>query len=125
VTGGRFDTGRFGPPSLWLTTVGRTTGTVRENAMFYLEDGPNLVIVASNAGADTDPAWWLNLRAHRDTTVRLPGQPPRPIHARDATPAEHAALWPRVVALDRNMADYQRRTTRYIPIVILEPGATP
>jgi deazaflavin-dependent oxidoreductase (nitroreductase family) len=121
MTGGRFDTRAVGPPSLWLTTLGRTSGKVRETAMFYLEEGPNLVIVASNAGADVDPAWWLNLRADPETMVRLPGQPSRPIHAREATREEHAALWPRVLAMDPNMAAYQRRTRRPIPVVVLEP----
>ena len=121
VTGGRFDTGSSLGPSLWLTTVGRTTGTRRENALTYLADGPNFVVVASNAGATSDPAWWLNLQAHPDTQIRLPRQSPRSIHARDAVDPERAELWARFVAAYPQYEDYRRQTARRLPVIVLEP----
>jgi deazaflavin-dependent oxidoreductase (nitroreductase family) len=121
LSGGRFDTRRFAWPTLRLKTVGRRTGQPRETALIYLEDGVNLAVVASNAGSANDPAWWLNLQVAPDTTVRLPGRGARPGHARPATREERAALWPRLVAILPAYADYERRTTRPIDVVLLEP----
>jgi F420H(2)-dependent quinone reductase len=112
-TGGRVRT-------LFLHTVGRSTGQPRRNGLYYLEDGPNLVVVASNAGRDEDPAWWLNLRAHPNTEVEI-GTQVRAVHARQATAEEGAALYERFAAALPQYADYRRRTTRPIPVVILEP----
>lgn len=121
LTGGRVDASGPVGPSLWLTTVGRRSGQTRENALTYLPDGEAFIIVASNIGDDRDPAWWLNLRASPDTSVRLPGHQPRPIHAREASDAERADLWARFVARHPHYADYARRTSRRLPVVVLEP----
>ncbi|HEY8167987.1 MAG TPA: nitroreductase family deazaflavin-dependent oxidoreductase [Candidatus Limnocylindrales bacterium] len=121
VTGGRFDTSRYGGPTLWLTTVGRRSGRRRENALTYIEHDPNLVVVASNAGHADDPAWWLNLRSAPDTTIRLAGQPPRAIHAREAKGAERADLWARFVRRYPQYGDYEHQTRRRIAVIVLEP----
>jgi deazaflavin-dependent oxidoreductase (nitroreductase family) len=105
---------------LWLTTVGRTSGIERTNALYYLEDGPSLVVVASNVGLDTDPAWWLNLQANPETIART-GRTVHRVRAREATPDERDRLWPRLVRLYPDYAAYARKTDRPIPIVILEP----
>jgi deazaflavin-dependent oxidoreductase (nitroreductase family) len=120
LSGGRLGSKVFGIPSLWLTTVGRTSGTVRSNGLYYLADGADLVIVASNAGLDSDPGWFLNLMANPDTTVRI-GRTIRDVHARLADPVERARFWPRLVRLDPDFATYQARSAREIPVVILEP----
>jgi F420H(2)-dependent quinone reductase len=120
LSGGRLGSKVRGIPSLWLTTIGRTTGTIRTNALFYLSDGPNQVVVASNAGLGSDPSWWLNLRAAPDTTVRI-GRQDHPVHARLATTDERDRLWPRLVELNPDYATYQARTDRRIPVVVLEP----
>ncbi|HEY7738240.1 MAG TPA: nitroreductase/quinone reductase family protein [Candidatus Limnocylindria bacterium] len=112
-TGGRVRT-------LFLHTVGRSTGQPRRNGLYYLEDGANLVVVASNAGRDEDPAWWLNLRAQPDTEVEV-GTDVREVHARRASAEEAAALYERFAAALPQYAGYRRRTTREIPVVILEP----
>lgn len=119
LSGGRLGTRVLGIPSLWLTTVGRSTGQVRTNALFYLRDGTDLVVVASNAGLDTDPAWWRNLRASPRTTVRV-GREVVPVVAREATAEERDRLWPRLVELNPDYATYQAATDRPIPVVILE-----
>ncbi len=120
VSGGRLRTDRVYKPTLWLTTVGRKSGTVRENALIYISDGPNLVVVASNAGADTDPAWFRNLMASPATSARV-GRDQRPVHARVASKAEAAELWPRLDRVNPTYADYRKMTARPISIVILEP----
>jgi deazaflavin-dependent oxidoreductase (nitroreductase family) len=122
LSGGRLGSKVFGIPSLWLTTVGRKSGEARTNALFYLEDGPNKIVVASNAGLDADPAWWLNLAATPEATVRV-GRRVRPVRAREAAPDERVRLWPRLVKLNPDYARYQATTTRSIPVVILEPRA--
>ena len=66
-----------------LRTVGRRTGEERTAILGYFEDGPDLVTMAMNGWADADPAWWLNLQAHPDVTVDLPGGS-RAVHAHAA-----------------------------------------
>ncbi|MGH2489801.1 MAG: nitroreductase/quinone reductase family protein, partial [Candidatus Limnocylindria bacterium] len=66
--------------TLFLRTVGRHSGKQRRNGLYYIEDGPNLAVVASNAGRDEDPAWWLNLQAHPDAEVEV-GKTVRPVQA--------------------------------------------
>jgi deazaflavin-dependent oxidoreductase (nitroreductase family) len=110
--------GRLG--TLFLSSTGRTSGQVRRNALYYLEDGPNLVVVASNAGADTDPLWWLNLQARPDAEVEL-GTDRRPVRARAATVDEHDRFWPRLVLASPAYDEYRRAASRPIPVVVLEP----
>jgi deazaflavin-dependent oxidoreductase (nitroreductase family) len=124
ASGGRLGTLRpnaRGLGTLFLETTGRRSGAHRRTGLYYIEDGPNLVIVASNAGADRDPAWWLNLQAHPEATVEVGGTR-RAVRARNATPDEEERLWPRLVRGFRDYATYRRTTTRPIPIVILEPA---
>jgi deazaflavin-dependent oxidoreductase (nitroreductase family) len=108
------------PPSLLLDHVGAKSGTVRTIPLSYLADGDDLVLVASKGGNPKHPAWFHNLRAHPDVTVQV-GSKRRAVRARVATPEERARLWPQVVAMYGGYADYQRRTKREIPLVILEP----
>jgi deazaflavin-dependent oxidoreductase (nitroreductase family) len=120
VSGGRFDEIRPGPPTLRLTTRGRTSGARRENGVYYLADGERLVVVASNAGSDRDPGWWRNLQTQPDAEVRL-GQRRRRVRAREATPEEAAALRPRLDTVNPRYAEYRAVSGRPIPIIILEP----
>jgi F420H(2)-dependent quinone reductase len=108
------------PPVLLLDHVGARSGRKRTNPLAYLEDGDKIVIVASKGGSPRHPAWFHNLRANPETTVQV-GAQRIPVTARVATPRERSRLWPRVVALYRGYEQYQRRTSRQIPLVILEP----
>jgi F420H(2)-dependent quinone reductase len=90
------------------------------NGLFYIVEGSNLVVVASNVGADSDPAWWLNLRAQPDAEVALAGQR-RLVRARAATEDEATRLWPRLDVANPDYATYRAGTDRSIPVVILEP----
>lgn len=106
--------------TLFLHTVGRKSGQPRVNGLFYLVEGADFVVVASNAGAEADPAWWLNLRAEPDAEVELAGQR-HPVRARAATDEEAARLWPRLDIANPDFAAYRVRANRPIPVVVLEP----
>jgi deazaflavin-dependent oxidoreductase (nitroreductase family) len=121
VSGGRIGHKLPGvPPTLLLDHVGAKSGTDRTTPLTYLADGDDFVIVASKGGYPKNPAWFHNLRANPDTTVQI-GSEHRPVHARVANPDERTRLWPKVVAIHSGYADYQERTEREIPLVILEP----
>jgi F420H(2)-dependent quinone reductase len=83
-----------------LTTIGRKSGQERSVIVGYLEDGPNLIVVAMNGFDEGHPAWWLNLEANPDAVVRLARQDPRAVRARRATGNERERLWQRWVAVD-------------------------
>ena len=109
------------PPTLLLTHVGAKSGQKRVSPLSYTKgDGDDLVLVASKGGYPKNPAWFHNLKAHPDTEVQV-GREHRPVHARVANPEEREWLWPRVVANWSDYAEYQKRTDRQIPLVILEP----
>ena len=109
------------PGTLFLLSTGRKSGTVRRNALFYVDDGPNLVVVASNAGARVDPSWWLNLQARPEAEVEL-GVDRRRVRARVASSEEHDRLWPRLVAVNPGYDEYRRATSRPLAVVVLEPA---
>jgi len=108
-------------PTLLLRHVGRTSGKRYETPLLYLEDGPDLVVVASQGGLPKNPQWYANLLAQPETSVSLKGQRSRPVHARTTGAAEREALWPRLVDLYADFAKYQKWTDREIPVVVLEP----
>ena len=108
------------PPILLLDHVGAKSGTRRTTPLAYVDDGRDVVLVASKGGHPRNPAWYHNLRAHPDTTVRI-GRKRRTVHARVAGRDERARLWPKVVAVYGGYRGYQERTQREIPLVILEP----
>jgi deazaflavin-dependent oxidoreductase (nitroreductase family) len=108
------------PPMLLLDHVGARSGVRRTSPLLYLEDGANVVIVASKGGFPRQPAWFHNLRANPETTAQI-GSERRPVRARVATPQERARLWPRAVEAYGPYAEYQARTDREIPLVVLEP----
>jgi F420H(2)-dependent quinone reductase len=109
-----------GAGTLELRTVGRRTGEPRMTLLHYLPDGDRLLVVASNAGGARDPAWWLNLAARPAAEVVLAGAV-RPVTAREAVGTERDSLWGRLTVWNPDYADYQRRSGRRVPVVILEP----
>src|SRR5262245_3346603 len=121
ASGGRL-AGRFwgGAPVLLLTTVGRKSGARRTAPLLYLEDGDRYVVVASKGGMSHHPSWFKNLEANPEVEVEV-GSRTMAMTARQATQVEKAALWPRLVAMYRSYDDYQARTTRDIPVVLLTP----
>ena len=108
------------PPMLLLDHVGAKSGKRRLTPLVYMPDGDNLLIVASKGGYPRDPAWMHNLRAHPDTEVQIGGRRRR-VHAREATAEERDRLWPLAARYNPQWARYRERTTREIPLVLLEP----
>lgn len=107
-------------PTLLLDHRGRTSGTAYTTPLLYLEDGADLVVVASQGGLPRDPQWYRNLVAHPETRVQV-GAQVRPVLARTADATERARLWPRLVELYSDFANYERWTDREIPVVVLSP----
>jgi deazaflavin-dependent oxidoreductase (nitroreductase family) len=101
--------------------VGRKSGKKRTSPLLYIEEGEELVIVASKGGSHSHPAWWLNLRERPRTTVQVGGER-RKVVARRASPDEKARLWPRLVEIWPDYEAYQRRTSRDIPVIVLSPA---
>ena len=121
LTGGRIGHRLPGlPPTLLLDHIGARSGTRRTTPLLYIDDPPNVVIVASKGGFPRHPAWYHNLVAHPDTEVQI-GSEHRAVRARLATEPERDRLWPRAVKAYSGYRDYQRRAGRMIPLVILEP----
>ncbi len=111
----------FGPMrTLLLTTTGRRSGQARVIPLTYFRDNANLALIASNFGRANPPAWWLNLQAQPEADVRMGRQEMR-VRARQANPEEQARIWRQAVHIYRPYEEYQRRTNRTIPVVILEP----
>ncbi|WP_406274666.1 nitroreductase family deazaflavin-dependent oxidoreductase [Nocardia sp. NBC_00881] len=111
-----------GMPSLELTTTGRKSG--RPHAVMLtapVVDGDTYVVVASRGGDPVHPAWFLNLRDNSDVVVSVQSGPRVPMTAQVATAEKRASLWPRVVEAQPVYADYQTKTTREIPLVLLTP----
>lgn len=107
-----------------LTTLGRKSGQERKAILGFFEDGPNLVTMAMNGWGEPEPAWWLNLQAHPDTTVELT-RGRRSVHGRAATPEERPRLWTMWGQYngEDNLASWSRRRPRETAVVILEPRA--
>jgi deazaflavin-dependent oxidoreductase (nitroreductase family) len=123
VTGGRFGL-RSATADRWgmlrLRTVGRRSGKERVAILGYFEDGPDLVTMAMNGWADPEPAWWLNLQAHPDVTVDLPGGS-RAVHARAANQDERPRLWAMQATYDKDLDAFAARRSRETAVVILSP----
>jgi deazaflavin-dependent oxidoreductase (nitroreductase family) len=108
------------PPMLLLEHVGAKSAVRRTSPLVYMRDGENVILVASKGGFPRNPAWFHNLMANPDAVVQI-GSERRNVHARIADKQERERLWPEVVQVYGGYADYQRRTEREIPLVILEP----
>src|SRR4029453_15602006 len=93
--------GKWG--ALRLTTTGRRSGEPRMVIVGYFEDGPNLITMAMNGGGATEPAWWLNLRAHPEAVVELAGGIRHEVRGRAAGGPERAQLWQRWRARRHNL----------------------
>jgi len=122
VSDGRLGAKFLGWDVLLLTTTGRKSGAARSVTLNYFPNGRAFVVIASNVGADRDPLWWQNLKAHPDAQVRI-GQKRVAVRAREAQDTERQLLWARIVERDASYAEYERRTKRRIPVVLLEPTA--
>ena len=106
-------------PTLLLEHVGRKSGKTFETPLLYLQDGADLVVVASQGGLPKNPQWYANLRANPQITLQ-DGTDSWPAVAREITGAEREEWWPRCVEAYPPYADYQLKTDRLIPLLLLE-----
>ena len=121
LTRGRVAGTLDGAPLLVLHHTGAKTGVRRQNLTVQMPDGENFVIVGSAAGGPKHPAWYHNVRAHPDDVEIDVRGGHRKVRAREATPAEVARLWPRLLRTYPPFETYTTRTDRGLPVIILEP----
>ena len=105
---------------LLLTTTGRRSGTARTVPLLYLAEGESVIVIASWGGRPTHPEWYLNLVANPEVVIQVEGNR-RAMRARTASADERSRWWPRIVEAYGAYREYQSRTDREIPVVILEP----
>jgi len=121
--GGKATSGPFvGRPLLILTTTGAKSGTARSTPLVYSRHGDGYVIVASKGGADTHPDWYRNLLADPVATVEVDGQTFR-ARARVTDDQERRQLYDQHAAIHPGFHDYERKTDRVIPVIVLERDA--
>jgi F420H(2)-dependent quinone reductase len=120
LTGGRLGESQLSYKILLLHSVGRKTGKERTHALLYIRDGENYVVCASNYGAPKHPAWYLNLQDNPRASIQA-GRVGREVMAETAGPADRSRLWQALVKVRPQYADYQARTPREIPLVVLKP----
>ncbi len=120
ANGGKATSGPFvGRPVLILTNIGARTGEVRETPLAYSRDGERFVVIASKGGAPTHPAWFHNLVANPEVKVEVLGEEFK-ARARVAEGAEHDQLYAAQAAEMPTFAEYQKKTERKIPAIVLE-----
>ena len=112
-----------GLPTIVLTTKGAKTGKIRKSPLMRVEHDGRYAAVASLGGAPKNPVWYFNVKAH--PLVELQDGPVKQdMTAREATGEERATWWARAVAAYPEYAEYQEKTTRLIPVFVLEPRET-
>jgi deazaflavin-dependent oxidoreductase (nitroreductase family) len=109
-----------GAPVALVTTIGRKSGEPRVVPLLFLREGNRVVLVASQAGSDNHPLWYLNLKANPAVKVQIKDEVVN-VTARDATEQERAEYWPKLTAFYKGFDDYQSWTDRVIPVVICDP----
>lgn len=112
----------MGLPSLLLHTVGAKTGKARTSTLTYARDGDDYLVVASNGGAPRSPAWYHNLKAHPDVEINV-GPRRFAVTAQPVLPGDpdRERLWGIVTKYNKAYPNYQKRTSRPIPVVRLTP----
>jgi deazaflavin-dependent oxidoreductase (nitroreductase family) len=113
-----------GKQLLLLTTTGAKTGEQRTTPLAYSTDGDRIVIVASMGGAPTHPFWYTNILSNPDVTVEL-GREKFQAHATVASSAERRRLYDQHAGVHPGFVEYEQKTTREIPVVLLDRVANP
>ncbi|MEO7913677.1 MAG: nitroreductase family deazaflavin-dependent oxidoreductase [Roseiflexaceae bacterium] len=117
LTGGRLG----GKNIVLLTTIGKKSKQPRTKPLFHIKDGANYIVFASAGGNEKNPAWYANLAANPKVTIEDHGRTIAGIaSATDAT--ERARLWKIIIAQAPNFADYEKKTTRVMPVVRIQPA---
>lgn len=118
-TGGEHGYHWRGTTILLLTTTGRTSGQERTTPLIHRTDADNWVVVASKGGAPNHPDWYQNLQANPEAKIQVKGDV-IPVRARTAEGDERQRLWDLMVEKWPAYNDYQRKTSRQIPVVVFE-----
>jgi len=114
----------LGMPVLLLTTTCRRSGKPRTTPLTFFRDGANLVVIASNGGADRPPDWSLNLQQNPRAIVKI-GADELTVQARTASTEQRERLWVGITSTYSGYARYQEKTARQIPVLILTPDREP
>ncbi len=109
-----------GFPCLVLTTVGKQSGEQRQAAVIYGQHGKSFVIIASKGGSDTPPAWFVNLEASGHGHIQVKADK-MAVTMRIAEGAEREQLWDMMAKIFPPYLEYQQKTARRIPVVVLDP----
>ena len=118
--GGQFE----GAPVLLIQHTGARTRKIRVNPVMYQKDGDRYVVFASKGGADTNPDWYHNLKAHPDDVKIEVGDKTIDVHAQEVTGAERERIYARQAQLYPQFANYQKQTKRVIPVMAFTPKTT-
>ncbi len=118
-SGGRIGSSTLGKQIVRLTIIGRKSGQPRSVLLYAFPAGDSYAVVASNLGDDAYPLWYLNLKVNPAVTVEVEGMHFEAV-AREAEGEERSSLWAGVTAADPAYTEYQARTERVIPVIVLE-----
>jgi F420H(2)-dependent quinone reductase len=118
-SGGKLGGKMFGAPVLLLTTTGRKSGRSWTVPLMYQTEGDRWVIIASNGGSARHPAWWLNLRSQPDASVQI-GRQTYLVTAVETAGEDRERLWQQMADMYKGYDGYARKTTRQIPVVVLQ-----
>ncbi|WP_406044102.1 nitroreductase family deazaflavin-dependent oxidoreductase [Micromonospora sp. NBC_00898] len=118
-SGGKLGGKMFGAPVLLLTTTGRKSGRSWTVPLMYQTDGDRWVIIASNGGSARHPAWWLNLRSQPDASIQI-GRQTYLVTAVETAGEDRERLWQQMADMYKGYDGYARKTTRQIPVVVLQ-----
>jgi len=121
MSGGRLARNMRGSEVVLLTTTGRKSGKQRTTPLFGLADGENWTVIASNGGYPEHPNWYLNLRDNPDVLLQV-GSETMHMRAETAAGEERERLWAPMAAMYDGYDEYQKLTTRVIPVVVLKPA---
>ena len=119
-TGGKIGGNLFGNPILLLHSVGRKSGKTYISPLTYFQDGYNYVIIGSNGGQDRHPGWYYNLQSEPKTAVQIRDNLIN-VRATLVKGDERELLWQRICNKHAQYPKYQAKTTRQIPLFVLEP----
>ena len=123
ITGGRLGNSFLGLPLILVTTIGRKSGKPRKQPLFFMRDGENFVLVASNGGAPNDPTWLLNVKENPQVTVDQKGKTQRHMQARVLSAEEKAHYWPTLTTMFPMWEEIENRSHRRFSVVKLEENS--
>ena len=120
LSGGRIGGVVQGLHVLILTTTGRKSGKPRTTPLGYFKHEGGYVITGSNSGSDHHPAWYYNLKSDPSAAIQIKNRH-TPVRAEEVTGDSRHQLWKELIRISPAYADYQKRTSREIPLIILTP----